>query len=93
MRRARRCAKCQAYDHLAAACKAARDVCVRCAGEHRTTDCVMLDSGTFRCANCKVDGHSAADRRCPVFQAAQARKRARDPTAGYRYFIARYRSK
>ncbi|KAJ7082807.1 hypothetical protein C8R43DRAFT_909612, partial [Mycena crocata] len=82
---ARRCAKCQGYDHLAAACKSVKDVCARCAGTHRTGDCTTLDSGVFHCANCDVDGHSAADRKCPVFMRAQARKAASDPTSGYRY--------
>ncbi|KAJ7747557.1 hypothetical protein B0H16DRAFT_1320340 [Mycena metata] len=84
---ARRCARCQSYDgHLARDCKAAANACARCAGEYRTADCMMVDSSTFSCANCKVTGHGAADRSCPVFQKEQTKKKARDPTAGYRYF-------
>ncbi|KAJ7146969.1 hypothetical protein C8R44DRAFT_593486, partial [Mycena epipterygia] len=84
---ARRCAKCQKYDgHLAHACKSEVDVCGRCAAAHRTGDCTVTDSGPFRCSNCKVEGHGAVDRQCPVFQREQQRRKARDPTAGYRYF-------
>jgi hypothetical protein len=60
-------------------------VCGRCAANHRTGDCPVTDSGTFACSNCKVSGHGAVDRACPVFQREQERRRARDPTAGYRY--------
>ncbi|KAJ7921817.1 hypothetical protein B0H13DRAFT_1604245, partial [Mycena leptocephala] len=83
---ARRCAKCQSYDgHLAHACKSAVDICGRCAANHRTGDCSVTDSGVFACSNCKVSGHGAVDRACPVFQREQERRKARDPTAGYRY--------
>ncbi|KAJ7506322.1 hypothetical protein B0H11DRAFT_2219650 [Mycena galericulata] len=84
---ARRCAKWQKYDgHLANACKSDVDVCGRCAKAHRTTDCPVTDTGVFGCSNCGVDGHGAVDRQCPVFQREQQRRKAKDPTAGYRYF-------
>ncbi|KAJ7255360.1 hypothetical protein C8J57DRAFT_1075611 [Mycena rebaudengoi] len=74
---AKRCMKCQKYDgHLAHACKSTVEVCGRCAANHRTNDCVVLDSGTFKCSNCDVEGHGAVDRRCPVFQREQERRRA-----------------
>ncbi|KAJ7924089.1 hypothetical protein B0H13DRAFT_1602028, partial [Mycena leptocephala] len=83
----RRCMKCQQYGgHLARDCKAPEDVCARCAANHRTADCPVTDSGTFKCSNCKVSGHSAADRACPFFWNEQQKKRARDPNAGYCYF-------
>ncbi|KAJ6483773.1 hypothetical protein C8R47DRAFT_981202, partial [Mycena vitilis] len=85
-REPRRCAKCQKYDgHLAHACRSEVDVCGRCAENHRTADCPVTDSGTFSCSNCKVSGHGAVDRACPVFCKEQQRLRERDPTAGYRY--------
>ncbi|KAJ7470792.1 hypothetical protein FB451DRAFT_1037477, partial [Mycena latifolia] len=86
---ARRCAKCQKYDgHLAHACKSDGDVCGRCAESHRTSDCTVADSDTdaLKCANCQVSGHGAVDRQCPAFQKEQQRRRAKDPTTGYRYF-------
>ncbi|KAF8208850.1 hypothetical protein K438DRAFT_1483724, partial [Mycena galopus ATCC 62051] len=83
----RRCMKCQEYaGHLARDCKVAADICGRCADHHRTADCTVTDSGTFRCSNCKVSGHGAADSACPVYQNEQKRRRERDPSAGYRYF-------
>ncbi|KAJ7187279.1 hypothetical protein C8R46DRAFT_827697, partial [Mycena filopes] len=86
--KAQRCLRCQSYDgHFAAACKAAVDMCGRCAGAHRTSNCNITDSGIFTaCANCQVQGHAASDRNCPQFLRAQERRRARDPMAGYRYF-------
>ncbi|KAJ7649310.1 hypothetical protein B0H17DRAFT_958466, partial [Mycena rosella] len=80
-----RCARCQSYDgHLARACKAPANVCARCAADHRTADCLVTEQD-LRCGNCKVSGHSAASRECPVFVKAQERRRVRDPTSGYRY--------
>ncbi|KAF8208957.1 hypothetical protein K438DRAFT_1493073, partial [Mycena galopus ATCC 62051] len=80
------CVKCQKFDgHLAHACTSPVDVCGRCAEAHRTTNCPVTDSGTMRCANCKVSGHGAAERECPFFQEAQRKRRERDPTSGYRY--------
>ncbi|KAJ6561099.1 hypothetical protein DFH09DRAFT_1247754 [Mycena vulgaris] len=77
-----RCARCQSYDgHLARACKAAANVCARCAADHRTTDCLTMEENLC-CGNCKVSGHAAASRECPVFVKEQERRRARDPTAG-----------
>ncbi|KAF8153542.1 hypothetical protein K438DRAFT_1622942 [Mycena galopus ATCC 62051] len=83
---AKHCVKCQKFDgHLANACTSLVDVYGRCAGDHRTGDCSVTESGTMRCANCKMDGHGAAERACPYFQEAQRKRRERDPTSGYRY--------
>ncbi|KAJ6504261.1 hypothetical protein C8R47DRAFT_954404, partial [Mycena vitilis] len=83
---AKRCLRCQKFDgHFARACKSSVEVCARCAANHRTADCDVTDSGTFKCANCDVTGHGAADRNCPYFHEMQQRKRAKNPTAGYRY--------
>ncbi|KAJ7608197.1 hypothetical protein FB45DRAFT_737562, partial [Roridomyces roridus] len=84
----RRCAKCQQYGkHLARDCKAEADVCGRCAGGHRTKECTVTDLRTgAKCANCKVSGHGAVDRSCPVFQREMQKMKERDPTAAYRYF-------
>ncbi|KAJ7214125.1 hypothetical protein C8J57DRAFT_1096557, partial [Mycena rebaudengoi] len=83
---ARRCAKCQKYaGHIALNCTEEADVCGRCAAGHRTADCTLTDRESFHCSNCKVNGHGAVDRSCPVFQKEQQRQQARDPTTGYRY--------
>ena len=75
------CVKCQGYGHFAKECKATKDVCARCAGEHRTTDpdCGVAHGRTTRCANCNKDGHGAADRNCEVYKSKLAQLRARDP--------------
>ncbi|KAJ7489077.1 hypothetical protein FB451DRAFT_947898, partial [Mycena latifolia] len=81
----RRCTRCQAYDgHLVHACKSPVNICAHCAANHRTTDCLATEAD-FHCGNCKVSGHTAASRECPVFARERERWRARDPTAGYRY--------
>ncbi|KAJ6457636.1 hypothetical protein C8R45DRAFT_844136, partial [Mycena sanguinolenta] len=83
----RRCMKCGEFSgHIAWDCKATVDACGRCGENHRTVDCTVMDSGMFKCSNCKVSGHGAADRSCPFFRNEQQRMRERDPSAGYRYF-------
>ncbi|KAF8209501.1 hypothetical protein K438DRAFT_1572132, partial [Mycena galopus ATCC 62051] len=48
-----RCVKCQGFDgHFAATCKTTFDVCGRCAGHHRTSDCLEPERGKRRCTNC-----------------------------------------
>ncbi|KAJ7444010.1 hypothetical protein FB451DRAFT_1056536 [Mycena latifolia] len=82
-----RCAKCQKYDgHIARECPLQTDVCGRCAGTHCTSACMVEGTAAFCCSNCAVDGHRAVSRECPLFQTEQQQRRARDPTAGYRYF-------
>ncbi|KAJ6447846.1 hypothetical protein C8R45DRAFT_764730, partial [Mycena sanguinolenta] len=84
-----RCVKCQGVDgHFAANCKATHDTCGRCAEQHRTAECTVLDQekDKMKCSNCGAGGHGAVDRTCPFFQQAVRAKRERDPTAGYRYF-------
>ncbi|KAJ7743000.1 hypothetical protein DFH07DRAFT_777492 [Mycena maculata] len=72
------CEKCQKLDgHLAHACKSAVDVC---------RDCPVTDSSIFKYLNCNMEGHGAVDQHCPVFLKEQQKRRARDPTADYRYF-------
>ncbi|KAJ6484791.1 hypothetical protein C8R45DRAFT_765012, partial [Mycena sanguinolenta] len=80
-----RCARCQSHDgHFARPCKAPMNVRARCASDHRTVDCLATERD-LRCGNCKVSGHSAASRECPVFVKECERRRVRDPTSGYRY--------
>ncbi|KAJ7645342.1 hypothetical protein B0H17DRAFT_959593 [Mycena rosella] len=81
----RRCAKSQSYDgHLAYACPSMVDVCGRCAAAHRTGNC-MANEADFCCVICKVSGHGAVSRDCPVFHKKQQHRRARNLTTGYRY--------
>ncbi|KAJ6548495.1 hypothetical protein B0H19DRAFT_1265324 [Mycena capillaripes] len=72
----RRCLKCQKFDgHLANACKSDVDVCGRCAETHRTADCDVTDSGTFKCANCHVEGmvQQAEIIRCSIASSRDAK--------------------
>jgi hypothetical protein len=55
------CYKCQAYGHVASACKGT-EKCRHCGGEHSGKDCESLDK---KCANC-AGSHSASDFHCPI---------------------------
>jgi len=66
-KKALQCYKCQAFGHVASACKA-NQKCVRCGGGHEVFNC-PVDRGQPKCANC--DGaHSAAYKGCLVAKAA-----------------------
>ena len=83
-----RCSKCQSYDgHFARDCKATHDTCANCAGDHPTTRCKITDHSAYRCANCKEDGHAAWDRDCPTLRAKVRARFARQPDAGFRFFV------
>ena len=84
----RRCVKCQGYGHFARECKSTKDVCARCAGEHRTTDpdCMIGRGQPARCANCSKEGHGAADRSCEEYKRRLTQMRARDPDLRFRLF-------
>ncbi|TDL17400.1 hypothetical protein BD410DRAFT_700379, partial [Rickenella mellea] len=82
----RRCLKCQQYrpNHIAAECKQIHNTCGQCAGMHRTE---MCDKPNLRkCSNCRVEGHTASDRTCPVFQRECQRMLRFHPENNYRYF-------
>ena len=60
------CFRCQAYGHVARACKSMAK-CAHCAGEHSTQDCRRVDDQSkARCANCCQHGHTAWMKVCPV---------------------------
>ena len=70
----RRCLKCQCFgEHKAGECRSIHNVCGRCGNHHRTSVCEVTNRDAFSCSNCmaaknnKHIGHSAADRRCPIF--------------------------
>lgn len=80
----KRCTKCQKLgtSHSSATCKHEHDVCARCSGRHRTKECILTDPSKFKCPNC--DGpHTAADRRCRVFQRKMDDQRRSNPRAKY----------
>jgi hypothetical protein len=82
-----RCLKCQSFrgGHLARECKHEKDVCARCAGEHRTADCTK-GPGELHCANCKQDGHGAADKRCRTYLDAVRMMMGRMPDLQFVYY-------
>ena len=63
-----KCNKCAEYGtHQAKDCKAIIDVCTQCAGGHKTNECTVTDPNLFRCPNCKLLGHKAADPNCQAY--------------------------
>jgi hypothetical protein len=84
----KRCMKCQAIrvNHQAAECKSIHDTCRRCAGMHRTNDCTVDDIRKFKCANCKEQGHGAADHNCKIFREKTRELHMRFTTYAYRFF-------
>ena len=83
-----RCSKCQKYDgHFARDCKATHDTCANCVGAHPTSLCANAEPHAHRCANCKEDGHAAWDRDCPTLRAKVGAHFARQPDAGFRFFV------
>ncbi|CAK5284048.1 unnamed protein product [Mycena citricolor] len=75
---------------MARDCPLTRDICARCAGEHRTGNCTKGDDER-ECANCKTKGrphkrHGAADRSCPTFTDHLQASLQRNPDAKYRYY-------
>jgi hypothetical protein len=59
-----RCNKCQLYGHFAVDCKASKDTCGTCGGEHRTSACTQEDRW---CTACAVASHPSTSRKCPQF--------------------------
>ena len=66
----RQCMKCQRYGHYANKCPSPIDVCARCAGPHKTTQCTVTEETEFKCSNCPIEiatDHWLADHNCPTF--------------------------
>jgi hypothetical protein len=64
MKEPARCNKCQTYGHFARECKASKDTCAQCGGDHRTSGCTQEDRW---CVPCAVATHSSNSRTCPQF--------------------------
>ena len=82
-----RCAKCQRLNckHVARTCTSPHDICARCSGQHRTTECANKSSENLRCANCRGP-HAASDRSCEVFQEQLKRMREQQPDSAYVFY-------
>ena len=79
-----RCLKCQRWGHLAKTCKAEKDTCGQCAGEHRTSSCPSTDPPC--CINCDSTSHASASRKCPEFLKRSEELNARKPENLLPYF-------
>jgi hypothetical protein len=53
---------------------------------HRTAGCTAESATVMKCANCGLEGHGAADRRCRVFKERLQKLQEKDPEAKYRMF-------
>ena len=66
----RRCENCQSWQHLTSRCISEQIFCSVCAGPHKSRKCRMARKNgqkiAYKCANCKVSGHSAASKFCPL---------------------------
>ena len=62
------CYKCQGFNHIAKDCKKAQK-CVRCAGDHKFTECPdkNKDSLKLKCSNFHGE-HVASSKECPKFK-------------------------
>jgi len=68
-----RCFRCQHYGHSVGFCRL-KVVCSGCSGNHSFAECP--DKTNKKCANCG-QGHSAADRNCPLYIKTQTALRIR----------------
>ena len=67
------CYRCQGFGHLHHECRAPKEKCLRCGGEHRMRFCTM-ETGNPCCANCSQT-HIASYKGCPKYkEAVQAEK-------------------
>lgn len=70
------CYKCYKFGHLAKNCRSEKDICPKCAGDHKKADCRSMDE---ICVNCKYAAevqkipnidykHTAYNRTCKLYQ-------------------------
>ena len=61
----KQCMKCRRWGHYAAECRAQKDTCGTCGGQHKTSECESEDKRY--CVSCKANTHASWDRSCPEF--------------------------
>ncbi|KIJ53085.1 hypothetical protein M422DRAFT_79557, partial [Sphaerobolus stellatus SS14] len=83
-----RCLKCHKIGtgHFANTCPEEEEKCGTCGATHRTKDCPVIDRQERYCVNCKVRGHAAWDRGCPVFVAQYDKLAIKAPDHQYKFY-------
>lgn len=61
------CFNCWAFGHTKTRCKAEKQVCGTCSGQHPIVENTKCQEQTF-CCNYQVNVHAVSDRRCPAYQ-------------------------
>lgn len=59
------CYKCQSFGHGSLKCHK-NPKCVKCAGDHFSSECNKSAVEDYKCANCN-NNHSAKDKSCPIY--------------------------
>jgi hypothetical protein len=67
------CRHCQGYGHAQKYCNL-QPKCMKCAGDHKTKQCIKGDFRTPKCANC-LKNHPANYRGCEIAKKKQKRKK------------------
>jgi hypothetical protein len=61
----KQCMKCRKWGHYAAECRAEKDACGTCGGQHKTNEC--KSENKRYCVSCRSDTHASWDRNCSEF--------------------------
>jgi hypothetical protein len=61
----KQCMKCCKWGHYVAECRAEKDACGTCGGQHKTNEC--KSENKRYCVSCRSDTHASWDRNCPEF--------------------------
>ena len=78
-----RCLKCQGWNHFAKDCNEEKNTCGSCAGEHRSSSCLVNER---RCVSCKTDDHASWSRSCPTFLRKTEEYNTRNPENSLQFF-------
>jgi hypothetical protein len=61
----KQCMKCRKWGHYASECRAEKDACGTCGGQHKMNEC-KIENKRY-CVSCRSDTHASWDRKCPEF--------------------------
>ena len=83
----RRCERCQSWKHGTSFCTSTQIFCSVCAGPHKSRKCRRARKNghkiAYKCANCRISGHSAASKFCP-FRPAELAQMAYNSAAKHK---------